>query len=187
MTYAAIVRRNTWILAIMLSTCAYSIQCQSATATEVGIAVGDRTNHKIRIYRFSIRRPWNLPESIRLSEPWEAKWQLAVDSWRPHNANGSGLQAVSLRAIVTRRLSASGHTWIEVGTGPLYFDRTRSLSRLNWGTHLQFDSHVGVAREFGPDYRYSFHYALHHASNGGLDSINPGVNFQMIEIVHSYY
>jgi len=188
MLFAVLARCNTWILAIMfLTSSAHSIQCQSATATEVGIAVGDRTNHKIHIYRLLIRRPWNLPESIHPSEPWETKWQLAVDSWQPHNAHGGGLQTVSLRAVLARRLPPSGHTLIEVGTGPLYLDRTRSLTRLNWGTHLQFDSHIAITREFGPDYQYSFHYALHHASNGGLNRINPGVNFQMIEIARTFH
>ena len=174
-TYPSENKRSWCLLLLFLLTTVYSLTCRATPdSTQLGFAVGDRLNHKLR--------SWTILPASWSQKNWQLDWQLAVDSWQPHNAHGRGLQAVSLRAILQRRLSVTGAPLIEVGTGPLYLTRTRSLNNLNWGTHLQFDTHLGITKEFGEERKFTIRYSLHHASNAGLDDTNPGVNFQMLQM-----
>jgi len=106
--------------------------------------------------------------------------------WLPHQGRGDNVTGGSLRVTLAHAVSDGSPWFWEVGTGMLLLSDRQLRNDLDMGTRWHFDSHVGLGRHFGPAARWSLIYQVHHASNGGATEQNPGVNFQLVNLVYRY-
>lgn len=87
--------------------------------------------------------------------------------------------------------SAGPSLTIRRGGVPLYVDggtaaaliSERRFGSKNFGTYIQFISHISLLLQLGP---VSTGYRLQHMSNASIDEDNPGVNLHMLEVRYRF-
>lgn len=120
-------------------------------------------------------------------------------SWSPSQAvDGTVILRLEVGTIGnsqdTRLLGAVGPTlrldfynwripaFVDLGISPTFVDGS-NYGNLDFGTSLNFTSHMAIGFRFGANSSHRFGVRYEHISNGGINKINPGVNMTGIEVV----
>lgn len=128
------------------------------------------------IYRHELKRQFVLNSGRRFNTFLEA----STGTWKGGVEHAKRNYSLGLKYVVATGLADSQHTFVEFGIGPVGITERMMDGETNMGYHLQFDSHIGITHFFSSNKFIS--YRLQHLSNGGLDEINPGMNFQTLTI-----
>ena len=80
-----------------------------------------------------------------------------------------------------KRIAGSGLAFIELGTSPTWIE-DGNFGDKSLGGHVFFTSNVQVGMHFGYRRELTLSIRVHHISNGGLDSKNPGTDMVGIEL-----
>lgn len=168
-------------LALMLTTTAWAGITGYRGSLGAGTTLMDGEENVARIAAGVILSDWQLA-GLAVSPRIDA----GVLLWMPHHGRGDRVTGASLRLTLQKRVRESSRWFWEVGTGALILSDRHLRNDLDMGTRWHFDSHIGLGRHFGPSERWSLIYQVHHASNGGATEQNPGVNFQLLDLVYRY-
>jgi hypothetical protein len=72
--------------------------------------------------------------------------------------------------------------YVDGGTAAALISEHR-FGRKNFGTFIQFISHISILLQLGP---VNTGYRLQHMSNASIDEHNPGVNLHMLEVRYRF-
>ena len=72
---------------------------------------------------------------------------------------------------------------LEGGVSPTFLSQYEFGSR-DFGTDIQFTSHIGLNWDFAPHWRLG--YRFQHMSNAGLASKNPGLNMHLFGVSYLF-
>ncbi|PWG62556.1 acyloxyacyl hydrolase [Sediminicurvatus halobius] len=154
-----------------------------AAGWEVGGAVGGAFGEDAGIARLTVGQ--RLP-AWQPTDAWPAlapRWEAGVDGWTPLNGTGGHTTAaVTVRAALAAPLTDDGRCYVEAGTGLMLIEDRTVVGDLDWGSALQFDSHLGVGLRLGAARQWTVAAEVHHASNGSLSEINPGMDFALLAL-----
>ena len=164
----------------VLSNVTSTAEADIRISTAGGVGLGD----SIYIVRASAARPL---KKLRLESGLSLipLWEVSVTTWQPisgQDGDGNGMISGSLRLLMQIPLTARERTFIEFGTGPMVISKREVADELDWGSNLQFDSHIGFGTFLDKEKRFHVVYRLQHASNASISDINPGLNFHMIQL-----
>lgn len=83
-----------------------------------------------------------------------------------------------------KRISGNGIAFIELGTSPTWIENG-NFGDESLGGHLFFTSNVQLGMYFGHRRALTLSVRIHHISNGGLSSDNPGTDMVGIELSYA--
>ena len=83
-----------------------------------------------------------------------------------------------------KRIARSGLAFIELGTSPTWIE-DGDFGDESLGGHFFFTSNVQVGIHFGYRRELTLSVRIHHISNGGLASTNPGTDMVGIELSYA--
>ena len=98
--------------------------------------------------------------------------------------DGSFFVSVGPSWRFNKRISGSGIAFIEFGTSPTWIENG-SFGDESLGGHLFFTSNVQLGMHFGHRRALTLSVRIHHISNGGLSSKNPGTDMVGIELSYA--
>jgi hypothetical protein len=82
---------------------------------------------------------------------------------------------------------AAGQSWfVELGTGVSWFSRHYRNGSDAFGSRVNFSSHLGLGRNFGPQRAHELSLRIQHSSNAGIKEPNPGENFLLLRYAHVF-
>lgn len=162
--------------------CSSSATAQtSAAAAGVGVRVG--VSGHTRAGNFT---GYDVVGSLPLPWRWggDAGWSLAT--------NVEGTAGILIGGGQTGFVGSAGPSLTIRRAGfPLYVDggtaaaliSEHRFGRKNFGTFIQFISHISILLQLGP---VNTGYRLQHMSNASIDEDNPGVNLHMLEVRYRF-
>lgn len=124
---------------------------------------------------------WQLPWTCRFAEHWTLTPALELTAgW----LTSSGRDAFVGTCGPMLRLARENFP-IEVvgGSGVTGITRDR-FGGTDFGTHIQFTSHIGVIGHLGAHVEIG--YRIQHMSNAGLAKPNPGLNLHMFSLSYRF-
>ena len=80
-----------------------------------------------------------------------------------------------------KRIAGSGLAFVELGTSPTWIE-DGDFGDESLGGHLFFTSNVQLGMHFGYRRELTLSVRVHHISNGGLASTNPGTDMVGVEL-----
>ena len=98
--------------------------------------------------------------------------------------DGSFFVSVGPSWRFNKRISGNGITFIEFGTSPTWIENG-NFGDESLGGHLFFTSNVQLGMHFGHRRALTLSVRIHHISNGGLSSENPGTDMVGIELSYA--
>lgn len=151
-------------------------------AHRVAVAGGSAPARDVNLVRVAVASAWRPREGPRLG-PWHGPlWELNVTRWDPHgNDSRPARYSIGARASLRLPLEPAARTFLEAGTGPLWIDESRLLEAFDIGGEIHFNTHVGIGRVLGAARTHELAASVHHVSNADLESINPGIDFALLE------
>ena len=85
------------------------------------------------------------------------------------------------------RGAAGQSPWfVELGTGVSWFSRHYRNGSDAFGSRVNFSSHLGLGRNFGPQRAHELSLRIQHSSNAGIKEPNPGENFLLLRYAHVF-
>lgn len=170
-------RRGLGVLLLALATAAVG------ATPEYGGGIGRGAGEDVAMLRLGVGgqlAAFALGESDRTLQP---RWEAIADVWEPvAGADGDTLAAAGLRGALATPFPGLGRGYLEVGSGVLLLTDHDIVDGLDLGTRFQFDSHLGIGLYLDAARRWSLAYEFHHASNAGIDDVNPGINFHLMTL-----
>jgi lipid A 3-O-deacylase len=120
---------------------------------------------------------WNLPWAWDLGREWYLQSRLDFSAgWLRDRGDNAAIGTVGPSLVLSReRLPVS----LEGGVSPTLLSQYDFESR-NFGTYIQFTSHIGLNWDFAAHWRLG--YRLQHMSNSGLGSHNRGLNMHLFAL-----
>lgn len=85
----------------------------------------------------------------------------------------------------SKRVIRSGLAYIEFGISPTWISNS-NFANESLGGHVFFTSNIQLGMHFGRHRELSLSVRVHHISNGGLSSENPGTDMVGIEISYLF-
>lgn len=148
----------------------------------LAIAAGDSGERDVRLERLTLATAWS-GASVLEAGLWDSLlWELNATRWNPQ---GGGAREVTyslgVRASLRHPLGGSGRTFVEAGVGPMWIESPRLREDFDLGDNVLFNPHIGIGRVLGPARTHELAASVHHASNGDLEGVNPGIDFFLIE------
>ena len=98
--------------------------------------------------------------------------------------DGSFFVSVGPSWRFNKRISGSGVAFIEFGTSPTWIENG-NFGDESLGGHFFFTSNVQLGMHFGHRRELTLSVRIHHISNGGLSSENPGTDMVGIELSYA--
>lgn len=83
-----------------------------------------------------------------------------------------------------KRIAGSGLAYVELGTSPTWID-DGNFGDKSLGGHIFFTSNVQLGMHFGYRRELTVSLRIHHISNGGLSSRNPGTDMVGLELSYA--
>lgn len=123
----------------------------------------------------------NLPWGWDLGGEWHLQSRLDFSvGWLGDRGNNAAIGTVGPSLVLSwERLPLA----LEGGSSPTFLS-THQFGTKDFGTEVQFTSHVGVNWDFAEHWRIG--YRFQHMSNAGLSSSNPGLNMHMFSLSYRF-
>lgn len=142
----------------------------------IGARVGiGANNSSVDFHKAEAVLNFHLPSDYDLGRSWNAALRLDTTAGWFGDPGHNAFIASAGPSVVFGRLPIP--FTIEGGISPTVITRWEFGGK-DFGTPIQFISHVALNAEMGPSFR--LYYRLEHMSNGGLASHNPGLNLHML-------
>ena len=112
--------------------------------------------------------------------------EYELSQWKAGSRyNSSGFSDNIWQASVTPMLNwhLNEKFYLQGGIGLNYFSENNFADK-EFGTRLNFGSHLGMGYNFTPN--TSLTYRVSHYSNGGIEKPNPGINMQQVILSHRF-
>jgi lipid A 3-O-deacylase len=124
---------------------------------------------------------WNLPWAWDLGKEWHLQSRLDFSAgWLRDRGYNAAIGTVGPSLVLSReRLPVS----LEGGISPTLLSQHDFESR-DFGTYIQFTSHVGLNWDFAAHWRLG--YRLQHMSNAGLGSHDRGLNMHLFALSYVF-
>ena len=124
---------------------------------------------------------WKLPWAPELGKEWHLQSRLDLSAgWLGDREKNAAMGTVGPSLKVMREgLPLS----LEGGVSPTYLS-THVFGSKDFGTRLQFTSHVGLNWDIAEHWRLG--YRFEHMSNAGLASRNPGLNIHVFGLSYRF-
>jgi hypothetical protein len=124
---------------------------------------------------------WNLPWGWDLGKGWHLQTRLDLSAgWLGDRAKDAGVGTIGPSLVLNwAPLPLS----LEGGSSPTFLTSHEFESK-DFGTDVQFTSHVGLNWDFAAHWRLG--YRFQHMSNAGLGSKNPGLNMHLFALSYLF-
>ncbi|MCY7295904.1 acyloxyacyl hydrolase [Alteromonas sp. a30] len=106
-------------------------------------------------------------------------WEVSLNYWNDGDSDVDDTNyAIALSPVFTKQFATVFNNPIrwEAGIGVSVLEDSM-FGGEDLGTHFQFEDRIGVSMAFGEKHDQLIALRYMHYSNGGLDSINPGIDF----------
>jgi lipid A 3-O-deacylase len=124
---------------------------------------------------------WNLPWGWDLGKEWHLQSRLDLSAgWLGDRDNRATIGTVGPSLVLSReRLPVS----LEGGVSPTFISR-QDFGTKDFGTDVQFTSHLGLNWDFAAHWRLG--YRFQHMSNANLAASNPGLNMHVFALSYRF-
>lgn len=182
------VNRAWLFIAVLLALIESNSVRSEGPALDLALEGGISPRRNVDLRRVNLRPPW------AFEKPLAGGWRLllrsegAAGKMRARSSPSKGhrsLKEASLRGVAQAVVGKGNHWFVEAGTGAVYLSE-RVIGQLNLGSRFQFRSHIGAGLFLGQRARWWLAWRYSHTSNAGLGSPNPGINFHMLQLGHSF-
>ncbi|SPE61033.1 conserved hypothetical protein [Verrucomicrobia bacterium] len=156
-------------------------RAQTFTPESAGTRLGISANEDGTFYQAEGFVDWNLPWAWDLGKEWRLQTRVDLSAgWLGYNQHDAFIgTAGPLLALKLGRWPLS----VEGGSNPTLLSRQNFGSK-NFGTSVQFTSHLGLYWDFAPHFRVG--YRFQHMSNADLASPNPGLNLHVLALSYLF-
>lgn len=116
-------------------------------------------------------------------------WDAQVGYWHTNDKGGDhDIGDFSITPVLRFQSSAtSGFVpYLELGIGAHYLTEKTIADDRHFSTNFQFGDHLGAGFRFGDKAQYDLSYRIQHLSNAGIDSPNPGINFNELRFQYHF-
>jgi len=124
---------------------------------------------------------FNLPWAWDLGREWHLQSRLDLSAgWLGDSGHDAAIGTVGPSLLLRRE------PWpvsLEGGVSPTFLSNYEFGAK-DFGTYVQFTSHVGLNWDFAPHWRIG--YRFQHMSNAGLASKNPGLNMHLFALSYVF-
>ena len=123
----------------------------------------------------------NLPWGWDLGKAWYLQSRLDTSiGWLGDKGNNAAIGTLGPSVVLSReRWPVS----LEGGVSPTFLSRSE-FGFKDFGTDIQFTSHIGLNWDFAAHWRLG--YRFQHMSNAGLGSKNPGLNMHFFGLSYLF-
>lgn len=142
--------------------------------------------------RLGVAARWNWERRWFTDGAWYlgGYWEAALGHWRgdESDAGNSTITTVGVTPVFRLQPHAAVNgmrPFLELGVGP-HFLSDQSIGDKEFGTSLNFGSHLGIGALFGDRGQYELSYRFQHLSNAGIERPNPGINFHLVRFSYRY-
>jgi len=157
-------------------------QAEGIRLESVGARGGFSGNHSGRDFnQAEVFGNLNLPWDWDLGKTWHLQTRLDLSAgWLGDRGEDAAIGTIGPSVLLGRaRLPVS----LEGGISPTFLSAHEFGSK-DFGTLVQFTSHLGVNWDFASHWRLG--YRFQHMSNGALSSRNPGLNMHMFALSYCF-
>ena len=142
--------------------------------------------------RFGVGARWDWDSRWFTDGTWHlgGYWEAGASHWRGDESPDGNDSITEVGVTPVFRLqphapSGGIRPYLELGIGAHLFS-ARSLGDKEFGTALNFGSHLGAGVRFGAREQFELDYRFQHLSNAGLEDPNLGINFHLLRFTYRY-
>ena len=146
----------------------------------------------VDLFRLGAQWNWEPQDWLPRGDHYEVVgfWEGSYGHWHGQDNSPKSvteLDEVGFKAVL-RAVYTGGPTrpYVEWGPGFRLMSHTRINSNRVFSTAFQFDNHIGVGVEFGPNGAYDIGYRFRHISNAAIKHPNNGINLQEVQLTYHW-
>jgi lipid A 3-O-deacylase len=117
-------------------------------------------------------------------------WDASVGDWHTDDRDGGSHDVGDFSITPVLRFQSAATSgfvpYVEVGVGAHVLTSKNIADDRHFSTNFQFGNHFGAGIRFGDKAQYDLSYRLQHLSNGGIDTPNPGINFNQLRFEYHF-
>lgn len=176
----------TGVTALTALAAATTVQSQEARTLYLQGGAGEREAYATTV---GLTWPWKTWSWSLGSGVVRGQWDGYVGNWssRPEASARRNTLVLGVGPSLRWRAAAGQSPWfVELGTGLSWFSRHYRNGSDAFGSRVNFSSHLGLGRNFGPQRAHELSLRIQHSSNAGLQEPNPGENFLLLRYAHAF-
>ena len=138
---------------------------------------GDNSSYALVV---GTTQPWAKAQWALGSGQLRAHWDAWLGGWsnRDNARDRFTTPALGIGPSLRWRGAQGTAPWfVEAGTALMVTGKRLYRSEQRMGTRWNFATHLGIGMNFGPQSMHEVSLRIQHASNAGIKSPNPGINF----------
>jgi hypothetical protein len=165
-----------FILILLLVTFASSYaSAETTVGLQGGFSSKDVDEQDFQQYGLAVTGP--LPWTWEITSTWSISSELIGSAGALTSEGKTGfIGSLGPRFLLSKE---DLPVQLDLGISPTLLGK-RKFEDANFGSHLQFTSHIGILFLFG-DHWYAG-YRFQHMSNASISSINPGLNIHLFQL-----
>lgn len=179
-----------WLGIVALTVCAAaSVSAQTLDTRSSWYVQAGVGNNSSRALVWGGTLPWQQSAWQLGGGTVRGHWDLWLGGWSNRDLHDQRFHTPALGIGPSLRWrGAQGTTpwFVEVGTGVMVTGKRLVNEQQRMGTRWNFASHLGVGLNFGPQRAHTVSLHLQHASNAGIQTPNPGINFLQLRYAHTF-
>jgi hypothetical protein len=160
-------------------------------APGLSLEYGDALSEDVEMAQLNLSRSfgtrWQLTSWLTVEPLWEVSVGHVAPAGRLDRFEDTWTAAAQL--VLQTPLTDGGRIFAELGTGPVYISEEVLQvhgEELDWGSNILWRTQIGLGAYLDPEKRFFLSYRLQHTSNAGLGDINPGIDFQILQVGFSF-
>jgi len=164
---------------------AYSQIGHAVDGYSLAYGKSDSSNANVSVVRAALQ--WNWERKFFTAGDWNVggHWEASIALWDNNSTlkTNSGLMDISLSPVMRLQQNKPGNVapYFEGSVGGIsLLSKTSVSTERNFGSSLQFNSHIGAGIRFGAKGAYDLSYRYQYISNAGLKAQNQGINFSQL-------
>jgi hypothetical protein len=176
----------TGVTALTALAAATTVQSQEARTLYLQGGAGEREAYATTV---GLTWPWKTWSWSLGSGVVRGQWDGYLSNWssRPEASARRNTLVLGVGPSLRWRAAAGQSPWfVELGTGLSWFSRHYRNGSDAFGSRVNFSSHLGLGRNFGPQRAHELSLRIQHSSNAGLQEPNPGENFLLLRYAHAF-
>ena len=133
--------------------------------------------------------PWKNTSWSLGSGTVRGHWDMWLGGWSNKDLSNDRFTTPALGigpSVRWRGAQGTSPWFIEAGTALMVTGKRLYNDNQRMGTRFNFASHIGFGMNFGAQRAHELSLRVQHASNAGIKSPNPGVNFVQVRYAHAF-
>lgn len=170
--------------ALLASISVISFASHAADSASFEFGTGNKTQFVRFGAQWNWERQWFKSNGSHVSGYWDA----TVSQWRGNRYQGAdatqNLTDIGITPVFRFENDDKKGLYAEAGIGAHYLSSIYDNNRRTFSTNFQFGDHIGVGYVLNSGWDVGL--KIQHFSNGGIKHPNPGVNYAVVRVAHTF-